>query len=82
MTPLETWLEYQHKTSKDLFIRYQTEMDTAVAIIEKLKKALEEFDCIHFTDSGQSCAWGSDKAYRALAIDPDSLLRNSNNGEK
>lgn len=32
-----------------------------------LVKTLEIFDAIHFTESGQSCAFGSDKAYEALA---------------
>lgn len=32
-----------------------------------MRDALEKFDAIHFTDSGQSCAFGSDVACKALA---------------
>lgn len=37
------------------------------AAIEKMVEALEKFDAVHFTDSGASCAWGSDIAYEALS---------------
>ncbi len=70
-TPLETWLDKMKQITIDLESDETAPAMQAIAIIEKLKEALEKFDCIHFTDSGQSCAWGSDKAYRALAIDPE-----------
>ncbi len=50
------------------------ESGKAVALIAKLREALESardtlelFDKIHFTESGASCCYGSDKAYEAIA---------------
>ncbi len=65
-TPLETWLETEQRKSKDLIYRYQTEMDQAIAVIEKLKEALEKID-----PSQPTLNFMIKKS--ALAIDPEQL---------
>lgn len=51
----------KHPTPDDL--RY---LLSIVKAAMGLRDALEKFDAIHFTESGQSCAWGSDVAYEAI----------------
>lgn len=77
MTKLEAWLEEQKEMLKDMELM---ECHKAIAVIEKLKVALEDLSCLNEPDYGLSkneyiACLEQNKylANKVLAIDPEKL---------